>query len=118
MGHVVIGMDPHKRSATIEIIDERQQVLSAGRFGTDRDGYRAMLAAGRKFKDRVWAVEGCNGSAATSRSAWSLMASRSSMCQRSCLPGPARSLPARDAKPIRPVRIRWRWPGCTARACG
>ncbi len=61
MGHVVIGMDPHKRSATIEIIDERQQVLSAGRFGTDRDGYRAMLAAGRKFKDRVWAVEGCNG---------------------------------------------------------
>ena len=61
MGHVVIGMDPHKRSATIEIIDERQQVLSAGRFGADRDGYRAMLAAGRKFKDRVWAVEGCNG---------------------------------------------------------
>ena len=61
MGHVVIGMDPHKRSATIEIIDERQKVLSGGRFGTDRDGYKAMLAAGRKFKDRVWAVEGCNG---------------------------------------------------------
>jgi transposase len=61
MGHVVIGMDPHKRSATIEIIDDRQKVLSGGRFGTDRDGYKAMLAAGRKFKDRVWAVEGCNG---------------------------------------------------------
>jgi transposase len=54
-------MDPHKRSATIEVIDEWQKVLSGGRFGTDRDGYRAMLAAGRKFKDRVWAVEGCNG---------------------------------------------------------
>ena len=50
MGHVVIGMDPHKRSATIEIIDDRQKVLFAGRFGTDRDGYKAMLAAGRKFK--------------------------------------------------------------------
>jgi transposase len=61
MGHVVIGMDPHKRSATIEIIDARQKVLSGGRFGTDRDGYQAMLAAGRKFRDRVWAVEGCNG---------------------------------------------------------
>jgi transposase len=61
MGHVVIGMDPHKRSATIEIIDDRQKVLSGGRFGTDRDGYREMLAAGRKFKDRIWAVEGCNG---------------------------------------------------------
>jgi transposase len=61
MGHVVIGMDPHKRSATIEIIDERQKVLFQGRFGTDRDGYKAMLAAGRAFKDRTWAVEGCNG---------------------------------------------------------
>ena len=61
MGHVVIGMDPHKRSATIEIIDDRQKALFAGRFGTDRDGYKAMLAAARKFKDRTWAVEGCNG---------------------------------------------------------
>ncbi len=61
MGRVVIGMDPHKRSATIEVIDEREQVLAAGRFGTDRGGYRAMLAAGRVFADRVWAVEGCNG---------------------------------------------------------
>jgi transposase len=54
-------MDPHKRSATIEIINERAQVLGQGRFGTDRDGYRAMLAAGRVHPDRVWAVEGCNG---------------------------------------------------------
>ena len=61
MGHVVIGMDPHKHSATIEIIDDRQKVLFAGRFGTDRDGYKAMLAAARKFTDRTWAVEGCNG---------------------------------------------------------
>jgi transposase len=61
MGHVVIGMDPHKRSATIEIIDDRGKVLCQGRFGTDRDGYKAMLAAGCKFADRVWAVEGCNG---------------------------------------------------------
>jgi transposase len=61
MGRVVIGMDPHKRSATIEIIDDRQKVLFAGRFGTDRDGCKAMLAAGRKFSGRTWAVEGCNG---------------------------------------------------------
>jgi len=61
MGRVVIGMDPHKRSATIEIIDEHEQVLARGRFGTDTDGYRAMLAAGRQFPERVWAVEGCAG---------------------------------------------------------
>jgi transposase len=54
-------MDPHKRSATIEIINDREQVLGGARFGTDRDGYKAMLATARKHRDRVWAVEGCNG---------------------------------------------------------
>jgi hypothetical protein len=34
MGRVVIGMDQHKRSATIEVIDEREQVLARGRYGT------------------------------------------------------------------------------------
>src|SRR6476660_6030522 len=61
VARVVIGMDPHKRSATIEIINSREKVLGGGRFGTDRDGYRAMLAAGRQHRERVWAVEGCNG---------------------------------------------------------
>ena len=58
---VIIGMDPHKRSATIEVIDERGQVLAVGRFGTDKAGYAEMLAAGRQHPRRVWAVEGCNG---------------------------------------------------------
>jgi transposase len=61
MSRVVIGMDPHKRSATIEIIDEQEQVLAKGRYGTDTDGYQAMLAVGRQFSYRVWAVEGCAG---------------------------------------------------------
>src|SRR5262247_3135165 len=54
-------MDPHKRSATIEVIDERGRVLGTGRFGTDKTGYRDMLADARRFPDRVWAIEGCNG---------------------------------------------------------
>jgi len=61
VGRVVIGMDPHKRSATIEVLDEAEQPLMAGRFGTDREGYRLLLAAGRQFGQRVWAVEGCEG---------------------------------------------------------
>ncbi|MEO3931084.1 IS110 family transposase [Micromonosporaceae bacterium B7E4] len=61
MGQVIIGMDPHKRSATIEIINGREKVLARGRFTTDRDGYRTMLELGRQQKDRIWAVEGCNG---------------------------------------------------------
>jgi hypothetical protein len=32
---VTIGMDPHKRPATIEVVDERAAVLAGGRFGTD-----------------------------------------------------------------------------------
>jgi len=58
---VIIGMDPHKRSATIEVVDEAARVLAGGRFCTDKVGYREMLAEGRRFADRVWAVEGCNG---------------------------------------------------------
>ena len=58
---VIIGMDPHKRSATIEVVDERGRVVSTGRFGTDKTGHGELLAAGRQYPDRVWAVEGCNG---------------------------------------------------------
>jgi transposase len=61
LARVIIGVDPHKRSATIEVINQREQIVGQGRFGTDRDGYQAMLAAGRKHTDRLWAVEGCNG---------------------------------------------------------
>jgi transposase len=58
---VIIGMDPHKRSATVEVVDDRGRVLSVGRYDTDTAGYAAMLAAGRRYADRVWAVEGCTG---------------------------------------------------------
>ena len=58
---VIIGMDPHKRSATIEIIDDRGQLLAVGKYGTDRAGYAEMVKTGRRFPQRVWAVEGCNG---------------------------------------------------------
>ena len=33
---VIIGMDPHKRSATIEVVDEQAVVLAAGRFALIR----------------------------------------------------------------------------------
>jgi transposase len=58
---VVIGMDPHKRSATIEVMTGDETVVGGGRFGTDRDGYAAMTRYARQWQDRVWAVEGCSG---------------------------------------------------------
>jgi hypothetical protein len=42
---VVIGVDPHKHSVTIEVVDDCERVLHKGRYGTDPDGYRQMLAA-------------------------------------------------------------------------
>lgn len=58
---VIIGMDPHKRSATIEVIDQRHQVIGGGRFATDTAGYQDMLTAGRQWPQRTWAVEGAGG---------------------------------------------------------
>jgi|SRR3954470_1963624 transposase len=58
---VVIGMDPHKRSATIEAMAEDETVLGKGRYGTDPAGFTAMLAEAARWPQRVWAVEGCEG---------------------------------------------------------
>ena len=58
---VVIGMDPHKRSVTIEVMTAQERVVDGGRFGTDVAGYRSMLEVARRWPDRVWAIEGCSG---------------------------------------------------------
>jgi transposase len=54
-------MDPHKRSATVEVVDGQGKVVGQGRFSTDVTGYHRMLTLGREYVDRVWAVEGCYG---------------------------------------------------------
>jgi len=61
MAKVFIGVDPHKLSATIEVVDDQETVLAAGRFGTDKAGYSAMRKTVSGWSDRVWAVEGSNG---------------------------------------------------------
>ena len=61
MSLVVIGMDPHKRSATIEVMAGDEAVAGGGRYGTDAAGYAAMLAAVKAWPERIWAIEGCQG---------------------------------------------------------
>jgi transposase len=58
---VVIGMDPHKRSAAIEVMAGDEAVVGAGRFDTGIDGYAAMKRYARQWPNRVWAIEGCQG---------------------------------------------------------
>jgi transposase len=61
MEQVIIGVDPHKLSATIEVVDHLEQMLGSGRFTTDRAGYSAMRNYAKSWSERVWAVEGANG---------------------------------------------------------
>ena len=61
MEQVIIGVDPHKLSATIEVVDPAERKLGDGRFATDRAGYAAMLTYTKAWPGRVWAVEGANG---------------------------------------------------------
>ena len=58
---VIIGVDPHKLSATIEVVDGHERMLGSGRFTTDRAGYAAMRKYAKAWPGRVWAVEGANG---------------------------------------------------------
>jgi transposase len=58
---VVIGMDPHKRSVTIEVMSADETVVGGGRFDTTVEGYRAMLTYVAAWPERVWAIEGCEG---------------------------------------------------------
>ena len=61
MTRVVIGMDPHKRSVTIEVMAPDETVLDGGRYATDAAGSVVMLRHARRCPERVWAIEGCSG---------------------------------------------------------
>jgi transposase len=58
---VVIGMDPHKRSVTIEVMTAEETVLGVRRYATDEDGFAAMSRYVSRFPERIWAIEGCSG---------------------------------------------------------
>jgi transposase len=61
MAGVVIGVDPAKRSHTIEVIDAREQVLAVLQVENTSAGYRELRAFTSRWKDRRWAVEGASG---------------------------------------------------------
>jgi transposase len=50
VGAVVIGMDPHKRSVTIEVMAGDETVIDGGRFATDVAG----LLKGVRASDTTW----------------------------------------------------------------
>ena len=87
MARVVIGMDPHKRSATIEVVDEREGYLRpvgsvpAGKVigSCWPPAVSTRSGCGRWRDARAWA--------AISLSGWWLMANRWWTFRRNCLRG-------------------------------
>jgi len=61
MDRVIIGVDPHKQSVTIEARDSREILRATGQFSTDARSYYQMLRFARQWPERAWAVEGANG---------------------------------------------------------
>ena len=61
MTDMIIGLDPHKSSNTIAVIDRDEDLKVRRRFDNTDDGLVDMLAAVAEFEQRVWAVEGANG---------------------------------------------------------
>ena len=57
---VIIGMDPHKSSATIEVVDERA-AWWAGPVRHRPGGVCGDAGRGPRHGERTWAVEGCRG---------------------------------------------------------
>jgi hypothetical protein len=103
---VVIGMDPHKRSATIEVMSADETNLGGGRFDTDRDGYAAMASYGRRWPNRVWAIEGCAGIGKHIATRLLANTRREMVDARQAKPGSTRSLSGRTS-------IRWSTDGVT-----
>jgi hypothetical protein len=61
MDRVIIGVDPHKLSVTIEARDSQEILRATGQFATDGRSYRQLLQVARQWPERIWAVEGANG---------------------------------------------------------
>lgn len=58
---VVIGVDPHKRSNAVVVINAKGTVLARRQFDNTAEGFRELKGFWRQWRPRTWAVEGCNG---------------------------------------------------------
>ena len=114
---MIIGVDPHKLSATIEVVDERETVLATGRFTTDKAGYAAMRKRVAPFAERVWAVEGSSG--AGRPLAQRLLADGEHVVDVPAkLSARARAwIPGTTGKPIRTTPTRSQWSRCGPGTC-
>lgn len=61
-GTVLIGVDPHKASNTLAVMDPQSRVVVASRrFSNTPGGYEELRSFAGQWSNRRWAVEGCHG---------------------------------------------------------
>jgi transposase len=58
---VVIGVDPHKRINAVCVLDTKGKVMARGQFANSAGGFRELKGFWRQWRQRTWAVKGCNG---------------------------------------------------------
>jgi len=58
---VVIGVDPHKGTNAVAVLNDREGLLEYAVFATDRAGLRSLARWAKRFGERRWAVEGASG---------------------------------------------------------
>ena len=59
---VLIGVDPHKVSLAVAVVDETTgELLERAGFPQDRTGLRRLERWARRFPERRWAVENAGG---------------------------------------------------------
>jgi transposase len=59
---VLIGVDPHKASVAVAVVDEAKgELLERASFSQDRDGLRSLERWAKRFPQRRWAVENAGG---------------------------------------------------------
>jgi transposase len=59
--NVTIGLDPHKASNTIAVLDSDENVVFRRRFVNGETGFTDMMKQVASFDQRTWAVEGAAG---------------------------------------------------------
>ena len=58
---VLIGVDPHKATNVVAVVDEQGELVGQENFPANRKGMRALERWANGFPERRWAVEGAGG---------------------------------------------------------
>jgi len=58
---VLIGVDPHKGTNAVAVLNGREELLEYALFATNRAGLRSLRRWAKRFGERCWAVEGAGG---------------------------------------------------------